>query len=159
MFHSASLRDIGINPASLYPDVLPRPPRLPTDDAAHLLKIKGTERRQNEFVALVDDPHYQSEEGQDHLDALCPIYDQLKLAWAWWILEYTPLTFRYQTKDNTWAKSLGFNRGAGRIIPRQRSNGVKVHRSVQTRMEAYKAIGQEYIPKANLNLDCVTWVD
>lgn len=44
----------------------------------------------------------QSEEEEDMRDALCPIYDQLRLAPYWWVLELLPLKLRVQRDDDKW---------------------------------------------------------
>lgn len=43
-----------------------------------------------------------SEEEEDLRDALCPLYDQLKLVPGWWILEAMPMRHREQKDDNSW---------------------------------------------------------
>jgi hypothetical protein len=102
----------------------------------------------------------ESEELLDLKDSLAPIYDQLNLAWFWWLLEYIPFRNRFQQSDNTWATKPTLNRGNGRYIPKQKSRGVRIHRSVKTRMEAKHADGTEYKPKVmNLDMSRVTWVD
>ena len=46
-----------------------------------------------------------SEEEEDLFDALSPIYDQLKLAKPWWVLEFLPMKHRMQKEDGTWGRS------------------------------------------------------
>ncbi|TFK60892.1 hypothetical protein BDN72DRAFT_965473 [Pluteus cervinus] len=163
MFHTEGLKSIYLDPNSLYPIVAPRPPPLPTTTLSNLstyiIPETDTAIKSPDVAALIQDPTLQTEEGQDLLDALCPVYDQLSLAWTWWVLEIIPLRFRYQNKDNSWGSYLGMNWGKGRYIPKQKSNGVKVHRSVKTRMDAHEMFGSKYEPKANLDLSRVTWVD
>jgi hypothetical protein len=43
-----------------------------------------------------------SEEEEDLKDALTPIYDQLQMRWAWWILEVLPMHFRVQNEAREW---------------------------------------------------------
>lgn len=50
-------------------------------------------------------PGTLTEEQEELLDALSPVYDQLKLKWYWNILEYLPLTTRYQGRDTKWITS------------------------------------------------------
>ena len=163
MFHTEGLASIGINPDSLYPIVKPRPPPLPTDHIAslptYIIPEYDGKIPAPEVVSLINDPVLQSEEGLDLLDGLCPIYDQLSLAWTWWILELIPLKFRYQNKDNSWTSYLGMNLGRGRHIPKQHTSGVRVHRSLRSRMEAHESFRSKYTPRANLDLERVTWVD
>jgi hypothetical protein len=49
---------------------------------------------------------FVNKEEEDLADALSPIYDQLKLARYWWILESLPQTLRYQNDDNMWSRTL-----------------------------------------------------
>ncbi|SJL07983.1 uncharacterized protein ARMOST_11342 [Armillaria ostoyae] len=62
-----------------------------------------------------------TEEQEDILDALCPMYDELKIAPSWRILELSPTKLRYQKGDDTLAKAITMNRG--RRIPRQYQEG------------------------------------
>lgn len=125
-----------------------------------------------------------SEEEEELLDALSPKYDQLKLKPFWWILEFIPMEYRFQVgKDNRWVSYFGYvpfhrdacvppcilsflyspNKARSRIIPRQRSCGFKVHRSVKIRMEAEHEHHnpkkqKKYTPKAKFHTDPI-WVD
>jgi hypothetical protein len=104
-------------------------------------------------------PIRMTEEELDLVDALSPIYDQLSQKWFWWILELLPVKQRYQRGDNTWASSFKWNMGRGRFIPKQKTNGVRVHRTVKTRLEAETGHGRKYKPKAEFDLEQTTWVD
>jgi hypothetical protein len=48
---------------------------------------------------------FVNEEEEDLADALSPIYDQLKLAPYWWILESFPQALRYQNDDDMWSRT------------------------------------------------------
>ncbi len=50
------------------------------------------------------------------------------------------------------------NAGSPRHIPRQKMQGVKVHRSVKLRMEAENVPGGKYHPKADWKVEPI-WVD
>ncbi|KAJ7028390.1 hypothetical protein C8F04DRAFT_1119191 [Mycena alexandri] len=167
MFDCEGLRSIGLDPDSLYPHVAPRPPPLPLNN----LRIQSvpTSKKQSKVQAEAalsnfasseapPTPH-KTEEELDLLDAMCPIYDQLTLAWFWWILEFLPVKQRYQKGDNTWVTYFGWNMGRGRFIPKQKVNGVRVHRSVKMRLEAQTENGGKYEPKAAFDLERTTWVD
>jgi hypothetical protein len=104
-------------------------------------------------------PNPKSEEELELEDALAPIYDQLSLKKVWWILELLPLRHRYQKGDDSWVSNYGSNFGRGRVIPKQKVRGVKVHRSVKMRLEAEAENGIKYVPKANLLLEHAIWVD
>ncbi|CAA7270707.1 unnamed protein product [Cyclocybe aegerita] len=164
-FHTEGLRDIGFDPSTLYPVVLSRPPPLDLDtsrvETSMIQSIpKNPIPSTDEDNMLVSSLKPTETEEQIELkDALSPIYDQLSLNWFWWILELLPLKHRYQRSNNAWTSWFGWNLGTGRHVPGQRSHGVRVHRSVRTRMTAEDARGERYMPKANLNLEHVTWVD
>ncbi|KAJ7133386.1 hypothetical protein C8R44DRAFT_870789 [Mycena epipterygia] len=169
MFDSEGLRSIGLNPEDLFPFVKPRPPALPVGTARirPIPSSKSQESTQKEQTP----PDFSSgepvsapvarktEEELDLLDALSPIYDQLSLAWFWWLLEFIPIKQRFQRGNNTWASYFGWNMGRGRFVPKQKTNGVRVHRSVKARLEAQTEDGGKYEPKAGLKMERVIWVD
>ncbi|KAJ7174161.1 hypothetical protein C8R43DRAFT_977286 [Mycena crocata] len=167
MFDCDGLRSIGLDPDSLYPHVAPRPPALPLGNLRirSIPSSKEQSKAQKEAglanFANSEAPTavHLSEEEMDLQDALCPIYDQLSLAWFWWILEFLPLRQRYQRGDNAWMSYFGWNMGRGRFIPKQKANGVRVHRSVKLRLEAQTESGGKYKPKAAFDLERTTWVD
>lgn len=111
MFHREAFKRVGLDPDLLWPDVRPRPPAVstyssaPTSPAQFFIPSISTAR------TLVDecdeaDLEFVSEEEEDLADALCPIYDQLKYAPWWWILEALPQTLRHQNDDDTWTRTL-----------------------------------------------------
>lgn len=167
LFHIDGLKKIGLDPAALYPVVLPRPPALSLDHSSPETSLVQTVPKvapppvyDDEEEALISGER-ESEELLDLKDSLAPIYDQLSLAWFWWLLEFIPFKNRFQdSKTNKWVTKPTLNLGNGRYIPRQKSQGVRIHRSVKTRMEARHADGTAYKPKVmNLDLERITWVD
>jgi len=160
---SDCMRKLGLDPASLYPDVQPRPPPLPVTHS----RIQSIPRAlPKAHYAEVDDliKIYKSEEEHELLDAMSPIYDQLELAKYWWILELFPMRQRYQrTSSDKWQKTIGMNLGRGRVIPGQKKKTIKVHRSVKMRMDTEFENGTKYVPMASfetaLSLGKVQWVD
>ena len=59
--------------------------------------------RDDTIVAYSDGGTFVSEEQEDLADAVCPLYDQLKLSWWWWILEAIPQKLHYQRdEDDRW---------------------------------------------------------
>ena len=165
LFHIDGLKKIGLDPATLYPAVLPRPPALSLDHSSPetsliqtIPKVAPPPVYEEEEVHISE--AQESEELLDLKDALAPIYDQLNLTWFWWILEYIPFKNRFQQNDHTWTTKSKLNKGQGRYIPKQKSQGVRIHRSVKTRLEAKHADGSKYKPKVmNLDMSRVTWVD
>jgi hypothetical protein len=123
LFNSAALRDIGLDPCTLYPTVTPRPP--PLSAASHAIRIPPARPipiRPHAFLKKKKQPHPEvqvlleaarmpflgSEEEEELHDALSPKYDQLKLKKLWWVLEILPLRLRYQRGDNQWVSYFGF---------------------------------------------------
>ncbi|KAG2009454.1 hypothetical protein CC2G_012391 [Coprinopsis cinerea AmutBmut pab1-1] len=182
MFKSDRLYEIGLDPTTLYPFVTPRPPPLPITEEHKLRKHPAkeipirpqallTKKKPQNLEALARasqapaGPMFLGSEEEEELrDALSPAYDQLRIQKAWWVLELMPLQLRYQRGDNQWVTYFASNLARPRFIPKQRTNGVKVHRSVKLRMEAEyeeekkRLKGKKYQPKAVLRVE-PTWVD
>ncbi|THH27339.1 hypothetical protein EUX98_g6851 [Antrodiella citrinella] len=102
---------------------------------------------------------YEAEE--EKKDSLSPLYDQLTANWVWHILEWIPVRVKKQkaiihmvedASGYTWI----WNRGRGRkIYKSEMDEGMKVHRSVKTRLEAGPAFDDYeglYWPKVRPNL-------
>ncbi|KAL4250658.1 hypothetical protein ABKN59_005360 [Abortiporus biennis] len=68
---------------------------------------------------------------QPDIDALQPIYDQLKIDPLWWLLEIIPLTYSYQDGKGVWHKKLSIHFGRARHIPDIKPN---FHVSVKERI-------------------------
>jgi hypothetical protein len=112
LFHREMFKDIGLDPDTLYPEVKPRPPaiELKAIDKTHLRTLSDTSK-----IATVANPDsigpanvtdFVSEEHEELMDALCPIYDQLKIKRWWWILEIFPQMIHYQKRNDTWHREL-----------------------------------------------------
>ncbi|KAJ7720871.1 hypothetical protein DFH07DRAFT_907066 [Mycena maculata] len=166
MFETEGLRSIGLDPDSLYPVVKPRPPALPIG-SARIQPIPSSKAKTSvqtktalpNFASASDAQVarvHKSEEQLDLEDELSPIYDELSLSWAWWILEVMPIKQRYQRSDDTWATYFGWNLGKGRSAPK---HGIRAHRSVKARLEASTEQGGKYKPKAAFDVESTTWVD
>ncbi|KAF9256077.1 hypothetical protein L218DRAFT_837569, partial [Marasmius fiardii PR-910] len=164
MFHADMLEEVmAMDPAALYPNVLPRPPPLKITDE-HVIQTPSSTATVTTTTASATGEIVNrrlTEEEHELVDALSPVYDQLSLKWFWWILEFWPIRLRYQRGNGKWMSRLGWNMGNGRIVPKQTTKGVKVHRSVKMRLEAKYKDGKKYAPKANLDLmkAQITWVD
>ena len=109
-------KQIGMDEAALYPHVLDRPPPVyqtppPPSPPGTPDSLKGYSVPKPQVVhdptvvAYSDGGTFVSEEQEDLADALCPLYDQLKIAWGWWVLEAIPQKLHYQRdEDNRWEK-------------------------------------------------------
>ncbi|KAG1766203.1 hypothetical protein EDD22DRAFT_1012012, partial [Suillus occidentalis] len=75
-------------------------------------------------------------------DALAPLFDELQLQKAWWLLEILPLPFRWQDALGKWHTKWRLHLGKGRDIPYQHPN---FHSSVKERMD-YAPL--KYTPRA-----------
>ncbi|KAI6012779.1 hypothetical protein F5J12DRAFT_820655 [Pisolithus orientalis] len=154
LFQRSMFQQIGMDPETLYPHVLERPPALTNTPTASPVscKLEGDSSNRD-----TEDTDFSSEEQEDLADALSPIHDRLKMTPIWWILEGLPQQLCYQRdKDNAWVTKISVNRGRGRRVPRQ-SAGVQVHRTVRIRMEA-EGFPEKYQPKAEVEVE-PTWVD
>ncbi|PBK63020.1 hypothetical protein ARMSODRAFT_894919 [Armillaria solidipes] len=167
MFDSERLREIGLDPATLYPFVMPRPPALsvgsamiPTGRRKTLLLKRLVSKLRRHPLPVSDEgqpfaqevsiecPPIGTEEEEELRDALSLMYDQLKLSKSWWILELVPLEFRQQVENGKLVSRFGLNLGRPREIPNS-SSRVKVHRTVRMRMEAsHEHNRRKYKPKA-----------
>lgn len=116
-----------------------------------------------QVVFTLEQERFVSEgEAQEELnDALSPVYDQLKKHTYWKIMEWIPWIIKKQSaemdaSDSFWAYKLVWNRGKGRKVyhPVMR-RGMKIHRSVKTRMLARAMDGKNrpYFPKVRCCLD------
>lgn len=169
MFRVGRLRKLGINLDTLHPPLHPtlqsRPARL-SGEGFRLKRIPKTEPSEDALSKYAEAEPPMSEEERERRDALSPIYDQLELAWPWWILEYLPMKQKHYNKgSDEWEKKRCLNRGQGRHIPKQNSDSmVYIHRSVLTRGEAlpYKG-GKRYKSKASYKTASkrgkIVWVD
>lgn len=90
-FHSSLLPAIGLDPASLYPHVKPRPPPVEGDMSVVTVLLNAEQGG-----------YKLTEEEHDLVDSVQLIYDQLRLKWWWWILEIIPFEYRTQGKDHEW---------------------------------------------------------
>ncbi|KAK0445919.1 hypothetical protein EV421DRAFT_1734551 [Armillaria borealis] len=176
MFDSERLREIGLDPATLYPFVTARPPALSVGSAmiptgrrkTLLLKRLVSKLRRHPLPvsdegqpfaqeASIEDPPIGTEEEEELRDALSLMYDQLKLSKSWWILELVPLEFRQQVENGKLVSRFGLNLGRPREIPNS-SSRVKVHRTVRMRIEAsHEHNGRKYKPKAHFKNPI--WID
>jgi len=161
MFTCEGLRNAGLDPTMLYPYVQKRPPPLPISNS----QLQYIPRAPSKPSADADNAVQvvKSEEEHELLDAMSPIYDQLKLAVPWWILELIPVKQHFQKGDNSWSSYIAWNLGRGRFIPKQLKNTIKIHRSVKMRMDAQYPDGKKYVPNASFELALengnVEWVD
>ncbi|GJJ14558.1 hypothetical protein Clacol_008823 [Clathrus columnatus] len=167
-FHSDLLRTVGLDPATIYPEVKERPaalyysPNLTAPTANTPTELDSSKENLLSFgYNGIHPTQITSEEEEDLADALCRIYDQLKDAPYWWILELIPMRLRAQNDDtNEWFNNLTINLGRPRKITGQKRHGIKVHRTVKIRMEAGQAVaeGVAYTPRAKWKIE-PTWVD
>lgn len=106
---------------------------------------------------------FEGEAKEELDDALSPIYDQLTKHTYWKIMEWMPWIIKKQGaevdgSDDFWAYKLVWNRGKGRkVYSRVMRRGIKVHRSVKTRMLARGTDGgnRPYLPKVRCVIDGV----
>jgi hypothetical protein len=121
IFKTESLREIGMDPSTIYPVVLPRPPALFDDAKTQVVEtppstsflstivslFKSSEAKRKAMQQQQKNPTFINEEDEELKDALSPEFDQLKLAWFWWVLEVLPLSMRYQKANDQWVTYIG----------------------------------------------------
>jgi len=168
IFDSRSLARLGMDPNSLYP-LQERRAAIPIDPdhPSHYLQKKLVEPEDYDPFAVSDQRGTyeelleETEEERDNRDALAPLYDSLDGGIGWWILEYFPIPYENECHNEDrhliWRP---WNRGRGREIPSPApGQKIKVHRSVQTRLDARDAEGKKYVPFAiNFDAKNVQWV-
>ncbi|KAJ7708658.1 hypothetical protein B0H17DRAFT_1030373 [Mycena rosella] len=176
------IRELGLDPAMLHPVVIKRPAPIEVDENALRLesipKCKSwlrrllSRERAPEFTmspelaeTSLPTPAPDMEELEDLQDAMCPIYDQLKLKPFWWLLEIIPMGFRSQQWDDQWVTKFRANLGRARVIPHQRPpeadpmhahydkqhppvRNLYVHRTVEMRHKARDSKGRFYVNRA-----------
>ncbi len=134
IFRTNSLREIGIDPNTIYPSVLPRPPALfnraktqsveqpPSTSllswiGSFLFRSSGaTENSAQADVQKISQQPFINEEDEELRDALSPKYDQLDISWFWWILEILPISIRHQKENNQWVSEVGYVKQQYRLI-------------------------------------------
>ncbi|KAG6328862.1 hypothetical protein ID866_10227, partial [Astraeus odoratus] len=147
LFHGSKLRKVGLDPETLYPHVLARPPPIcPPKSIIH-------EGPNTECTSP-----FENEELEDCYDAFCRTKDQLDVRPYWWILEYLPQYLQCEGSDDEKKVDFWPSAGRGRRIPRPHKE-VKWHRTVQMRMNN-PPLGVQYSPKAELDPEVEPiWVD
>ena len=109
LFYKHMFKDIGMDPHSVYPHVRTRPPAIPytPDCLAHNYKDPINFAKANKGT-IPDHEPFISEEQEDLLDSLTPVYDQLRFVMGWWVLEVLPYKHVYQKADNKWQVNQGY---------------------------------------------------
>jgi len=164
MFHKDTLLKVGLDPDTLCTKLhLPRPPMIFQDPKVHTIPVPEPAVLDDDRKAVVytDGDSFLNEEEEDFADALCPMYDQLKLAKFWWILEWCPMKIQYQDSNtNKIVRKLTMNKGRARHVAMQRKKGIKVHRTVQIRekAEGIKGVKGKYAPEVEFRVE-PTYVD
>ncbi|KAL4252467.1 hypothetical protein ABKN59_002783 [Abortiporus biennis] len=102
-----------------------------------------------QLVDQIDD----HEANEEYYDALSPMNDQLQVCASWHLLEWIPQRIKkakaiiHKIEDGNSYKWL-WNRGRGRKIPKsEMKEGLKIHRSVKTRLEASEMLRTRYVPQ------------
>lgn len=103
LFNKHLFESIGLDPDTIYPEVKPRPPPLTDLQDTLLFKHKPylNFSPDVQYLLKIDHP-FVNEEEEDMLDSVSPLFDQLRLAWGWWILEIIPSKLRYQNAEDQW---------------------------------------------------------
>lgn len=113
------------------------------------------------FSSSADAKAIEEAQNRERRDALAPLHDALRNP-MWWPLEFFPLIHSYQDEEGDWHRSFSWNLFRPRHA-RKTLKVIKVHRSVQYRMEhAERETGVPYKPRAlidGLESGHIEWVD
>ncbi|KAL5635892.1 hypothetical protein ACGC1H_004631 [Rhizoctonia solani] len=113
------------------------------------------------YSSLGDAKVIEAAQNQERRDALAPSHDALRNP-LWWPLELFPLVHSYQDENGDWHRSFRWNLFGPRHA-RKTLKVVKIHRSVQYRMEHMKGKkGAPYKPRAVIDgfeRGHIEWVD
>ncbi|KAE9403560.1 hypothetical protein BT96DRAFT_854734 [Gymnopus androsaceus JB14] len=167
LFIEKGVKVIGIDPSSIYPIVKPRPEISSFSSGSSDITVVERQTWGDYFyswVPFTSKPELktllvptQSEEELDAIDALAPAYDQLTLHPGKWSAMEDLKLKKWQPKDGGFVEVNEPHESHGRTIPPHfYSHGgkIKVHRTVQLRMEAKfkngKEKGQKYVPLARV---------
>ncbi|KAL0959543.1 hypothetical protein HGRIS_011257 [Hohenbuehelia grisea] len=165
MFETDKLRELGLNPNKLWPQVA-ETYRARPDVSIDKTYTQGIANEiLQDLMMGSETTEFTEEEKQEFLDAQSPIYDQLDISWGWKVLEWIPFTQETDLDGPRSAQQV--NEGQGRLITEDSCPNVKikVHKSVKTRIIDAHVRGKDYDPKAflrsglNLESDTIEWID
>jgi hypothetical protein len=121
MFNSQSLEKIGLDPCTLHPAVTPRPRSLPVGPHHRIREPPSTpipigrralsimlKKKKLSLKDLGCDEPVGTEEQEELLDALSPMYDQLSLKKFWWLLEIIPFVHTQQHEKGDWERNIKY---------------------------------------------------
>ncbi len=124
IFKTETLREVGIDPNTLYPDVHSRPAALfdkvksqvietPTstslfESIRNLFQSSEAKKKKAKAEEEKKKEPFISEEEEELRDSLSPKFDQLKLVRFWWILEVLPVSMTYQKTSNKRVSYIGY---------------------------------------------------
>lgn len=115
LFHSAKLKEIGLSPNTLWPEV--KTPVLPTEETTGVAKsgyslrpddatVGSGSRCHTQASRTIDGEtqpgHLSGAESEDAQDALCRIHDKLSTSKRWWISEILQTHRRYHWGEKSW---------------------------------------------------------
>ncbi|KAJ1310118.1 hypothetical protein OPQ81_006865 [Rhizoctonia solani] len=113
------------------------------------------------FSSLTYAKVIEEAQNQERRDALAPLHDALRNP-LWWPLEFFPLIHSYQDEQGNWHRNYKWNLFGPRHA-RKTLKVVKIHRSVQYRMEHMeRETGKPYKPRALIDGfqdGHIEWVD
>ncbi|KAJ6466639.1 hypothetical protein DFH09DRAFT_1267126 [Mycena vulgaris] len=133
-FEAVKLRTAGLDPATLYPEVLKR-----NDASATTGMLIRAPVDPDQVIQKHDEAWKSFENDEEELgDCLSPLYDQFELKWYWKAVE---LVTSWNLVSFFWERAPG----------RKVNDGALVHRSVKMRMESAgfkQRPGAKYTPRA-----------
>jgi hypothetical protein len=101
LFLTDRLYEIGLDPSTVYPVVHTRPSPLSVEKEHKIREPSPAELPYRHSMLnfgrkplITESQMLASEEHEELMDALSPVYDQMRIKKWWWLLEFIPLPFR-----------------------------------------------------------------
>ncbi|KAI6030583.1 hypothetical protein F5J12DRAFT_903043 [Pisolithus orientalis] len=141
LFEDEGLQELGIPPRPM-PGKAGKNGAEPIASAVKQSDVKDVTSSSDSLVGpspstSVADPEFK--------DAIAPLFDELQITKAWWLLEIIPLPFSWQDDSGRWHERWSIHFGKGRIIPYQRP---LFHHTVKLRTDY---VPLKYKPRAIYN--------
>lgn len=169
-FKADYLEALGLNPESLWPEVIKPGAHDVPNHVGNSMSRKDKNMPDAEIsipTTVMQRALMRLETDADKADAGAELFDQLKRSRWWWFLELLPIReLEQEADDGRWKKKWTFNRGRPRKLPARYYEESKekpkekllVHKSVRARMND-KNLQPAYKPMISFQDVEVDWVD
>lgn len=100
LFNDQYLKKIGLDPDTLKAD----PTGVHISNPIDLQDIPRDRPALSKIFDIFAGHSFALRSKEDRVDAVAPLYDQLKIVPYWWILELIPLLGTFQQEDGSWLR-------------------------------------------------------